>query len=353
MMSGNRHLRHRASEGSHPRRCVGTNPRTQSRPEIPASSLTRRRYPTGRLSTTRALTAARPAIPTQRERRASSARAPRSEDDYDGDDRNRAEGHGDRRRQKLANGVAYHARALRQEGFWFSKASATASDTVAVSCSEHGRISRGLSLGDRYGPQTTALSTHDGSSRRNGSVSARAPERTGEWRRFTCIRTLSGARRITAVGSPRASRKCAPSSSATSPSAARSALPSPRTGAARRWSTCGAAAALPTGDAPWNEDTMVVVNSTTKGLAAMTLAVANSRGWIDYDSPVAELLARVRPERQGRDHRSPAPQPRGRAGLDRRAAAPRGYARPRLRRRARSRARSRRGNREHDTATTR
>ena len=42
----------------------------------------------------------------------------------------------------------------------------------------------------------------------------------------------------------------------------------------------------PTGDEPWNEDTMVVVNSTTKGLAAMTIAVANSRGWIDYDAPV-------------------------------------------------------------------
>ena len=45
---------------------------------------------------------------------------------------------------------------------------------------------------------------------------------------------------------------------------------------------------IPTGDAPWNEDTMVVVNSTTKGLAAMTVAVENSRGWIDYDAPVAE-----------------------------------------------------------------
>ena len=44
----------------------------------------------------------------------------------------------------------------------------------------------------------------------------------------------------------------------------------------------------PTGDAPWTEDTMVVVNSTTKGLAAMTIAVANSRGWIDYDAPVAD-----------------------------------------------------------------
>src|SRR5438046_7024847 len=42
----------------------------------------------------------------------------------------------------------------------------------------------------------------------------------------------------------------------------------------------------PEGHAPWNEDTMVVVMSTTKGLAAMTLAVANARGWLDYDAPV-------------------------------------------------------------------
>jgi CubicO group peptidase (beta-lactamase class C family) len=38
--------------------------------------------------------------------------------------------------------------------------------------------------------------------------------------------------------------------------------------------------------APWQEDTMVVVYSTTKGLAAMTLAVANSRGWLDYEERV-------------------------------------------------------------------
>jgi CubicO group peptidase (beta-lactamase class C family) len=44
----------------------------------------------------------------------------------------------------------------------------------------------------------------------------------------------------------------------------------------------------PAGEEPWNEDTLVVVNSTTKGLSAMTIAVANSRGWIDYEAPVAE-----------------------------------------------------------------
>jgi len=37
---------------------------------------------------------------------------------------------------------------------------------------------------------------------------------------------------------------------------------------------------------PWNEDTMAIVYSTTKGLAAMTLAVAHSRGWLDYDERV-------------------------------------------------------------------
>jgi CubicO group peptidase (beta-lactamase class C family) len=37
---------------------------------------------------------------------------------------------------------------------------------------------------------------------------------------------------------------------------------------------------------PWERDTMVVVHSTTKGLAAMTLALAHSRGWLDYDERV-------------------------------------------------------------------
>ena len=38
---------------------------------------------------------------------------------------------------------------------------------------------------------------------------------------------------------------------------------------------------------PWEEDTMVVVWSATKGLAAMTLALAHSRGWLDYDERVS------------------------------------------------------------------
>ena len=38
---------------------------------------------------------------------------------------------------------------------------------------------------------------------------------------------------------------------------------------------------------PWEEDTMVLVYSATKGLAAMTLALAHSRGWLDYDDRVS------------------------------------------------------------------
>ena len=37
---------------------------------------------------------------------------------------------------------------------------------------------------------------------------------------------------------------------------------------------------------PWQQDTMVIVHSASKGLAAMTLAVAHSRGWLDYDERV-------------------------------------------------------------------
>jgi CubicO group peptidase (beta-lactamase class C family) len=38
---------------------------------------------------------------------------------------------------------------------------------------------------------------------------------------------------------------------------------------------------------PWRADTMVIVHSATKGLAAMVMALAHSRGWLDYDERVA------------------------------------------------------------------
>ncbi len=39
---------------------------------------------------------------------------------------------------------------------------------------------------------------------------------------------------------------------------------------------------------PWEEDTMVIVESTTKGLAAMTMALAQSRGLFDYEDRVSK-----------------------------------------------------------------
>jgi CubicO group peptidase (beta-lactamase class C family) len=44
---------------------------------------------------------------------------------------------------------------------------------------------------------------------------------------------------------------------------------------------------VPGTNAPWTEDTMVVVMSGTKGLSSIALAVANARGWLDYDAAVA------------------------------------------------------------------
>ena len=38
----------------------------------------------------------------------------------------------------------------------------------------------------------------------------------------------------------------------------------------------------------WEQDTMVVIHSATKGLAAMTLAIAHSRGWLDYEEKVCQ-----------------------------------------------------------------
>lgn len=40
--------------------------------------------------------------------------------------------------------------------------------------------------------------------------------------------------------------------------------------------------------APWQADTMSIVFSATKGVAALTMALARSRGLFDYDRPVAE-----------------------------------------------------------------
>src|SRR5687768_12989306 len=38
---------------------------------------------------------------------------------------------------------------------------------------------------------------------------------------------------------------------------------------------------------PWERGTMVIIYSATKGLAAMTMALAHSRGWLDFERTVA------------------------------------------------------------------
>jgi CubicO group peptidase (beta-lactamase class C family) len=38
---------------------------------------------------------------------------------------------------------------------------------------------------------------------------------------------------------------------------------------------------------PWREDMLVMVYSTSKGMAAVAVAVAHSRGLIDFDATVA------------------------------------------------------------------
>jgi CubicO group peptidase (beta-lactamase class C family) len=50
---------------------------------------------------------------------------------------------------------------------------------------------------------------------------------------------------------------------------------------------------------PWEEGTMVLVWSTTKGLSALTMALAHSRGLFDYDEPVSKYWPEF--AQQGKD----------------------------------------------------
>jgi CubicO group peptidase (beta-lactamase class C family) len=51
---------------------------------------------------------------------------------------------------------------------------------------------------------------------------------------------------------------------------------------------------------PWEKDTMVIVYSATKGLAAMTLAIAHSRGWLDYEERVCAYWPEFEQHGKGR-----------------------------------------------------
>jgi CubicO group peptidase (beta-lactamase class C family) len=51
---------------------------------------------------------------------------------------------------------------------------------------------------------------------------------------------------------------------------------------------------------PWERDTMTIVYSATKGLAAMTLAIAHSRGLLDYDERVSTYWPEFAQQRKER-----------------------------------------------------
>ncbi len=51
---------------------------------------------------------------------------------------------------------------------------------------------------------------------------------------------------------------------------------------------------------PWEQDTMVILFSATKGLAAMTLAIAHSRGLLDYEERVSAYWPEFAQQGKGR-----------------------------------------------------
>ena len=74
------------------------------------------------------------------------------------------------------------------------------------------------------------------------------------------------------------------------------------------------------GRVPWSADTATMVFSATKGMASTVIHRLVDRGLIDYDAPVARVLAGVRCQRESRHHR-PADRCGTRPGC-RRCAAP-------------------------------
>ena len=70
---------------------------------------------------------------------------------------------------------------------------------------------------------------------------------------------------------------------------------------------------------PWEQNTMVIVHSATKGLAAMTLALAHSRGWLDYEERVCTYWPEFAQQGKEQNHRPPASGTPGRAIRYRRA----------------------------------
>ena len=94
--------------------------------------------------------------------------------------------------------------------------------------------------------------------------------------------------------------------------------------AARRSSTSGAASGTSRPASPGSEDTMAIVYSATKGLAAMTLASRTPAAG-SITKTRLHVLAGVRATRERADHRPPAPGTPGWAVRARRARRPRAW----------------------------
>ncbi len=86
--------------------------------------------------------------------------------------------------------------------------------------------------------------------------------------------------------SVRDSSLCGRRSSRTSRVGARSGARAASTETARRSSTCGVASEIARAASRGARTRWSLVHSTTKGLSAMVLALAHSRGWLDYDERV-------------------------------------------------------------------
>ena len=71
--------------------------------------------------------------------------------------------------------------------------------------------------------------------------------------------------------------------------------------------------------APWEEDTLVPMFSTTKGLSALAVAVAAAQGLISYDAKVADYWPEFAQASKGCDHRPAAAFPSSGTARPRRA----------------------------------
>ena len=116
------------------------------------------------------------------------------------------------------------------------------------------------------------------------------------------------------------SKASATRSRATSTSTVTSAPASVCTSRDARSSTCGVASRIRRPIEPYDESTLQLVFSTTKGATAACANLLMQRGLLDVDAPVVSVLAGVRRRRQGEHPGAMAAVSQGRAARHRQAA---------------------------------